>query len=284
MLGQFNMSIKCLQCHFVRPDNTDSACPECGNKEGMIIQIINENSGIREEHIVQKTHVKSNRSTKIIDSSLPTDFHKLNQLVRDFVERESKELEMFIDTLVQNFDKRLAFPELELYRGVDVSVKENICTSYIGPSPNPSDGRYNSVGVPCLYLIDNRDFLPNELNSSHLLVQNYRVPMFDNKIANISPRNRSLNNSLNIVFDFSERGDTGTGYAHERELLRKGKSRYLLSQLLATVFKRHDWDGLYIPGVHGNEGQHYHNIVIFDPAVRKWESWTRCDHYEIRFP
>jgi hypothetical protein len=72
----------------------------------------------------------------------------------------------------------------------------------------------------------------------------------------------------------AENGRTSSGYHFEEQLETRGKSKYLVSQLLPSYFKKYSWDGLYIPGVHGNPGHHYHNLVIFGSAVDKWEEWA----------
>jgi hypothetical protein len=79
----------------------------------------------------------------------------------------------------------------------------------------------------------------------------------------------------------AERGVTSSGYPFENELQSQGQSRYLVSQLLSNCFKKHAWDGLYIPGVHGKPGHHYHNLVIFGPAVDEWKKWAHGSYFPM---
>jgi len=58
------------------------------------------------------------------------------------------------------------------------------------------------------------------------------------------------------------------------------KSKYLVSQLLASVFKEFGWDGLYVPGVHGRQGDHYHNLTLIGQVVDKWEDWTVGKYFQ----
>ena len=85
---------------------------------------------------------------------------------------------------------------------------------------------------------------------------------------------KNIHNSLALAFDMAESGMTSTGYHFEEELQARSRSRYLVSQLLSSYFMKNTWDGLYIPGVHGNGECHYHNLVIFGPIVDKWKDWA----------
>ena len=223
---------------------------------------------------------KTNRSVIHADSRNPTDTDKLQKLIIDFVENNSDELDYFIEQLVKNFAIVLTLDDIFFFRGV-VSLKILLPCNVIGPAPNPKSGRYNKKNETCLYLIDTLDFLFSELDSESLLVQKYNVPICYYKIADLSPNNKSLHNSLGLAFQMTESGKTPSGYNIEANLEQRGKDRYLVSQLLASHFKEYHWDGMYIPGVHGAVGGHYHNLVLFSSIVSQWKQWVEGKYFKI---
>jgi len=78
----------------------------------------------------------------------------------------------------------------------------------------------------------------------------------------------------------AENGRTSSGYNFEQELGNRGKSKYLVSQLLSSSFKRNGWDGIFIPGVHGSQGRHYHNCTIFSTIVDQWKDWASGSYFQ----
>ncbi|MEW5803224.1 MAG: hypothetical protein AB1847_14095 [bacterium] len=180
---------------------------------------------------------------------------------------------------MRDFKKKLTGENLLFYRGVDISVKEKLKSLFIGPSPASKDGRYNREGERCLYLITDIEPLKSELKSSELLVQEYYIPVDRYKIADLASDNSELHNNLAIAFHMAERGATPSGYDIEKELEKRRRSKYSFSQLLASIFKRYNWDGLYIPGVHGSPGKYYCNMAIFDSIIDQWESWVKPGYY-----
>jgi len=234
---------------------------------------------VRDDLVLEVKSAKTNRLIKHSDSMEETDTGLIEELIVCYVEHESYELDSYIEALVKNFSNRLFLPSPVFFRGIDISVKVKLTSDKIGPSPCPRDGRYNKPGEKCIYLIDTIDFLYPELNTLRILVQRYTIPIDTLKIANLSPNNKNLCNSLALAFDMAERGMTASGYGFERELEKRGKSRYLVSQLLSSLFKKYGWDGIYIPGVHGEQGRHYHNLAIFGTIVDEWEAWANGSYF-----
>ena len=227
-----------------------------------------------------KLEVKNARTNRKIvhsDDQNPTDAGNLHQLTISYVEEDSKELYKFIDLLVKEFDCIAGLSNQIFYKGIDSSKAGDLPSKRIGPSPNPKDNRYSVKGEKCLYLIDKYDFLFEEIKpeTNSICFQKYNIPLKKYKIADVSPSNRNLHNSLALAFDMAERGVTPSGYPFEEELKKRGKSKYQVSQLLSSLFKKHGWEGLYIPGVHGVQGRHYHNLAIFNSIIDKWEEWAK---------
>jgi hypothetical protein len=132
-------------------------------------------------------------------------------------------------------------------------------------------------------LIDDIRFLSKELKTSPpFLIQEYdNIPFNSLNIANLSSENTVLDNSLALAFQWAESGRTSSGYKFEEILRKKGESEYLVSQLLAGCFKTQGWDGIYIPGVHGELGKHYHNLSIFEANISNWYNWTTRPYYRV---
>lgn len=234
---------------------------------------------MRDDLVLEVKSAKTNRLIKHSDSMEETDAGLIEELIVNYVEHGSSDLGSYIELLVKTFSNRLILPSPVFFRGVDVSVKVKLTSDQIGPSPYPTDGRYNKSGEKCIYLIDTIDFLYEELNSSTILVQRYNIPLNALKIADLSPSNKSLCNNLALAFDMAERGMTSSGYVFERELENRGKSRYLVSQLLSSLFKKHGWDGIRIPGVHGEQRRHYHNLTIYGTIVDEWMAWANGPYF-----
>ena len=265
---------KCSHCGVSLNHIDDQPCHNCGKTGTEIYAIVSETATGRDDFITRPTSGKTNRSTIHSNSRNPTDTVKIQQLIISFVEDGADDLTPYIDTLVKKFNTALQGKNRKFYRGVDISVKKHLSSNKIGPAPAPKDGRYNAYGEKCIYLIDNIDFLYSELKSTSVLVQKFEVPVNTFKIADISPSNNNLHNSLGLAFNMAENGKTSSGYNFAEEIEKRGKSKYLVSQLLSSSFKRNGWDGIYIPGVHGSPGRHYHNCTIFSTVVDQWEDWA----------
>jgi RES domain-containing protein len=138
----------------------------------------------------------------------------------------------------------------------------------------PREGRYNKKEAKALYLIDHIEFLSREIGEKEMLVQEYRINLSSIHVADLSPKNASISNSLSLLFQAAERGKTGSGFDFETELVRLGRSKYLISQLISAMFMNQDWQGLYVPGVHGKQENYYMNLAILGDCVDRWKDWT----------
>ena len=103
------------------------------------------------------------------------------------------------------------------------------------------------------------------------------------RIADLSSENEALDNSLALAFQRAESGSAASGYKFEQVLEEKGESKYSVSQLLATCFKKKGWDGFFIPGVHGGSGKHYHNLTVWGAHLDSWHKWVKNDPFEQQF-
>jgi len=239
--------------------------------------VIKDTIGMKDEFVVKSTSGKTNRETIHADSRNPTGTDEIQKHIFSYVKNETNDLPLYIELLVKKFNSDLDLENHIFFRGVNISV---ILTSkQIGPAPNPGNGRYNVQGEKCIYLTDSIDSIYSELKSSSVLVQRFDIPIDTLKIADLSSNNSSLHNNLALAFDMAESGRTSAGYCFENELEKHNKSRYLVSQLLSSLFKKYEWDGIYIPGVHGEQGHHYHNLVIFGTKVNEWEAWANGSYF-----
>lgn len=246
--------------------------------EKEIKELLQDNLHNNDSCIAKLTNGKTGRLTTPLNTKNTTDKEKIEKLIEEYIENYTWDLKDYIENLVKDFNSPLRLQNCKFYRGVDSSTK--LVSNKIGPAPNPGDNRYNIQGEKCLYLIDNNiNFLFEELNLPTLLIQEYNIPVNDFKVADLSSNNKTLHNSLGLAFEMTERGKTLSGYNIEEELEKRRKSKYLISQLLAKYFKECDWDGLYIPGVHGEPENHYCNLAIFGQIVDQWEKWTVGDYF-----
>ena len=257
---------------------------KCGKMGISIVKVVNERVTATDDRVTQSRNDKTNRSVKLVDSKNPTDLLKLHDLIVSYIEKSQKDLGLYFEDLVKEFNTNLNLKSNTFYRAVPITAKSKLESSQIGPSPNPKDGRYNYESESCLYLTDNIDSLPRELNSKRLLCQKYEIPINRYKIADLSTsKKNSYNNNLALAFEMTESGKIGAGYNFEEQLKNKGKSRYTISQLLSSYFKIYDWEGLLIPGVHGGNGYHYHNLVIFSTVISHWKEWAAGDYFSKCF-
>jgi hypothetical protein len=275
--------IKCIHCGVTLNNSEEQPCHNCGKTGRKIHVNLHDSIKMSDGLVIGATSGRTNRSTIHSDSFNPTDTVKIQKLIIDFVEKGLDGLSPFIDSLVQNFDTTLQGKNITFYRGVDISVEKHLSSKKIGPSPNSNDGRYNVKGDKCIYLIDDIDFLFSEIESSNALIQRYDIPVYKFKIADLSSNNKDIHNSLALAFDMTENGRTSSGYNFEEALENCGKSKYLVSQLLSNIFKKYGWDGLYIPGVHGSNGQYYHNCTIFSTIANQWENWAIGSYFFKKF-
>jgi len=262
----------CSHCGNILSPIGEQPCPYCG-QTGRIINNLQESKiHLTDDIAVDLKHGETGRSARHSDTKYPTDKELIEKYIINFIEGDTSDFENYINNLVSHFISPTIL-ESVFYRGVNSSLRNKIIGKKIGPSPNPKDGRYNVNGEKSIYLIDNYLFLPEEIGANEILVQEYRIPSVIN-IANLSPENNIINNSLSLIFQMTERGMTASEYNFELELQMQGKSKYFLSQNVANVFKKHGWQGLYVPGVHGKNSETYKNLVIFGSYVESWEKWA----------
>lgn len=227
---------KCSHCDTpLNSIDEQPSCPNCGiprRAPALFSECVESGLNLTNHEAVKYTSGKTNRSTIHSDSQNEPDTGKLQELIISYVEHEATDFGSYIEELVNDFNNRLCLTNPIFYRGANESIKNSLPPSnQIGPSLNPSDGRYNIVGEKCIYLIDTIDFLCAELElpSSSILVQRFDIPLDTLKIADLSTNNKGIHNSLALAFDMAESGRTSSGYFFEKELQNRCKSRYLVS-------------------------------------------------------
>ncbi len=261
----------------------EQPCPYCGKHGRKIYKQFSEKMGISVDLAVTATSGKTNRSVVHCDTLNPTDTDKVENLIISFINNHCEtQLKTYIETQLKTFSTSISHDDRIFFRGIDYHDKDKLDSQKIGPSPKASQGRYNVDGEHCLYLADNCNFIHHELNSDHIIVQKYKIHMSHYKIADVSSTNTTLHNNIALLFDMTERGKIASGYDIEKGLKNKNLSKYMISQMIASCFKNKYWDGLYIPGVHGENGTTYNNLIIFDSIVDQWEDWTEDSYFEIK--
>lgn len=273
MRGKGEVVDECLHCGSELPEELEGPCPYCGRAGKKIKVEIHESVTLRDDLAVGITDGTTGRYALHSDSKNPTDAVLIEQLVGDFLSGAIEPLRGFVESLVTKFDSPATL-DGTFYRGVKATTRPKLSNNKIGPSPTPREGRYNAKDEKALYLIDNPGFLKAEIGSSDVLVQEYRINLSRLRVADLSPANKEIANSLSLLFQAAERGKTGAGLDFEAELERQNRSKYSISQTLSSAFKNHGWEGLYVPGVHGEGERHYRNLAIFGVRVDYWQSWT----------
>ncbi len=255
-----------------------------------------------EDHITMKDtfqakveEVKTGRSVIHHDSEEPTATTPMRKLVTGLTEGlinnnasqigdYTEKLKSFLAPNIDNFN-HVKNGAIVCYRGVWKGVP--IKSATIGPAPSPSENRYNKTGEKCLYLIDKRIFIPDELELNptdpYWQEQKYEFPAFKFNIADISSENQDLDNTLGIAFQISESGQVfiGGDFSQTHQIFKTDKNkRYRFSQILSELFKDRGWDGIFVPGVLGHSGMTYHNVVVFESIVDQWKDWTVGNYYK----
>jgi|GEM_PF-2053738 len=273
--------VTCTHCGSPLSPDGDQPCPVCGKTGRHICASISDGVSMRDDLAIRSTDGRTGRSALHSDTANPTDTVQIQASIDSFVNGDPRALEKCVSALVQGFGFRLDLDNRRFFRGVSTAARCRVVGRHLGPSPQPRDGRYNERGEQCIYLIDDWRFLPVELGTNELLVQEYLIPVDRLRIADLSAANTELSNGLALVFQMTERGRTSSGFEFERELVVKGKSRYAVSQTVARAFKQRRWQGMYIPGVHGTPGDTYRNLALFADCVKDWEEWTVGDYREF---
>ena len=156
------------------------------------------------------------------------------------------------------------------FRGriLDPSLKS--CGPLVLGPPPPSYaglGRYNHRDKPALYLSDStcgvfRELNPSPGDDNQIVAQEYLLSLETLKIADFL--SHGLPDFINILFSNIERGEY-RGMGVDQNLHKHGA-------FIADLVKDQGFDGMRVPGVRGEPGQHYSNIVMFDPEPR-WRNW-----------
>lgn len=220
------------------------------------------------------TRGATGRSAVHSDDNNPTDTAILQELIESYVEKSSNDLIRILRRHVRQFSGILKGESVACYRGINVNQESKLKGMVIGPSCCPGDNRYSIAGEQCLYLCVESIGIGFELDAEEWLEQEYSVPIGELRIADLSISSPLLINTLSLTFMMAEEGKTNSGYPIEKRLCEKGLSKYSFSQLLSSLFKEAQWDGILVPGVHGKPSVNYNNLGIFQPASRMWKNWT----------
>jgi hypothetical protein len=253
-------------------------CPNRGDARRSIPVSAGNQLPLNQNHSLGRVAGNTGRYANVSNSRNPPDVTIIGKHIMEFVAGKTAALEEYVTGLVGAFSSRPSENNGTFYRGVACSTPVN--GQRIGPSPKSGSGRYNELGERCIYLIDDVMFLPSEIKASCILVQEYKIPLSELRIADVSSGNQDIDNSLAIIFQYTERGRTDMTpvFDFESELRATGRSEYLLSQSVARIFKKYGWQGLYVPGVHGKLPNIYRNLALFGDCLDAWEKWTTGDY------
>lgn len=153
-------------------------------------------------------------------------------------------------------------PSIQGYRGrPQDETGPNPSSEDMGP-PEPhltnDKGRYNRKGQSALYLCDSIYGVQRELlEKGALFVQEYLLPTSELKIADL----RELEPRSFLC---------GTMW-HAEMAGREGYPAKVFSQTVGEILSE-QFDGMAVPGVHGDSIQTYSNIVILRHVIR-WKEW-----------
>lgn len=153
---------------------------------------------------------------------------------------------------------------IECMRGVRMPSADAPTWERLGPpQPGPSlrDGRYNTQEGVVLYLASTHEGVAREFkwNIGDVWVQQYVIPGDELRVADFSPPACS-DEFLNTVFWWAETaGETGC------------PAPAAFSQTVAEIV-RDEFDGMLVPGIRGDDGHRYRNVIMFQPC-RSWRAW-----------
>jgi hypothetical protein len=165
---------------------------------------------------------------------------------------------------------RLLIPEapcvsdysLVCYRGRSITGKQP-CAHQMGPPEKTNGGRYNPPGQSVLYLSDSEEGVLREFQAwkqeGTPYIQRYTLPFDKLRIADFTKI--PSDHFVCAVFSFAE----------ECEVEGRSLKSYLFSQTIAELIADY-FDGMRVPGVRGEPGIWYSNIVIFRPFPG-WLYW-----------
>lgn len=157
-----------------------------------------------------------------------------------------------------------------LYRGQGIKESELIPPSVerMGPLPLdriPNEGRYHRAGERVLYLTSSEDGARREMEAWCAMGRPYviqiRLPLASLRIADFM--DWPSHHFVSAVFSKAEEC---------RLHYRGGPDNYVFSQVVAELVSAR-FDGMRIPGVRGEPGAHYSNIVLFR-QLDLWPQWV----------
>lgn len=158
---------------------------------------------------------------------------------------------------------------LVLFRGQGIRDGQPIPPSIerMGPLPNdrtPGEGRYHRHGERVLYLADSEDGVRREMEAWFTqgtpFVIRLEVPLATLRIADLS----DLPTDHLITSAFSR--------AEMCKVKNRGPDNYIFSQCIGSLVAD-GFDGMRIPGVRGEPGAHYKNVVLFN-RLGDWPTWV----------
>ena len=158
----------------------------------------------------------------------------------------------------------LVSAQLICYRGRVSPAIPSDSNEYGPPKPERTgQGRYNETGQPVLYLAASEEGVLRELASrtGEMWCHQFDVPTADLRIADLQP-NMALP-VINHAFDFAEQGDGD-----------------YFSRILAHLIAEAEFDGMLVPGVRGELGNAYNNVVLF--RYESWNAWLRGKPQRLR--
>ena len=134
-----------------------------------------------------------------------------------------------------------------------------ICMGPPKPHQTGDNGRYNKIGHPALYLSDSDYGVVREMPDESIYIQKYDIPTNELRIADL--RILESQSFINGVMWHAEMAG------------RNGYPSKIFSQTVGELIGRR-FDGFIVPGVHGEDGLNYKNIVILR-HVKLWTQWLR---------
>ena len=164
---------------------------------------------------------------------------------------------------------RIAGDPMTLFRGRGIRDGEPMPPSVdqMGPLPlsrMPQAGRYHREGERALYLADSAEGVRREMEAWFTVGAPYvirvTVPVTSLRIADFC--GLPADHLLTAAFARAELCNVPG----------RGPANYVFSQAVGTLVAE-SFDGMRIPGVRGEPGAHYTNLVLFGHRA-EWPSWT----------
>lgn len=163
-----------------------------------------------------------------------------------------------------------------LFRGRGIRDNQPIppTAEQLGPLPlhlTPGEGRYHRHGERVLYLADSEDGVRREMEAWFTkgvpFVIRVEVPLAPLRIVDLS----DLPSDHLITAVFSR--------AEMCKVKGRGPDNYIFSQCVGQLVSEH-FDGMRIPGVRGEPGAHYKNVVLFR-QLTDWLKWVYEPAYRM---